>query len=113
MLLRTPEQSARFRPHRKEERPTVGHQGKSMTDTSIYERLTPLFRDVFDDDRIVATPELTAHKVGGWDSLSNVRLMVEIERAFSVHFSAMEITSLKNVGQLADLIERKIHRSEP
>jgi acyl carrier protein len=82
-----------------------------MTDVSIFERLTPLLRDVFDDDDIVATPELTAQKVGGWDSLGNVRLFLEIEKEFSVRFSATEIISLKNVGQLVDLIEKKTHRS--
>lgn len=82
-----------------------------MSDVSIFERLTPLLRDVFDDDDLVARPELTAHTVDGWDSLGNVRLFLEIEKAFSVRFSATEITSLRNVGQLADLIEKKTHHS--
>jgi acyl carrier protein len=78
-----------------------------MTDASIFEKLTPLLREVFEDDDLVATPELTARTVDGWDSLGNVRLFLEIERAFSLRFSATEITSLKNVGQLAQLIEKK------
>jgi acyl carrier protein len=82
-------------------------------DAPIFQRLTPLLRDVFDNDDLVATPELTAHKVDGWDSLGNVRLFLEIEKAFSVRFSATEISSLKNVGQLADLIEKKTHRTPP
>jgi acyl carrier protein len=79
-----------------------------VADSSILARMTPLLRDVFDDDDLVATSELTARKVPGWDSLGNVRLFLEVEREFSLHFSAMEMTSLKNVGQLADLIERKL-----
>ena len=81
-----------------------------MAYASILERLTPVLRDVFDNDDIVATPELTAQKVEGWDSLGNVRLLLEIEKAFAVRFSTTEITSLKNVGQLAELIEKKTHR---
>jgi acyl carrier protein len=84
-----------------------------MTDASIFERLTPLLREVFDNDDLVATPELTAHHVDGWDSLGNVRLFIEVESKFSVRFSATEISSLKNIGQLADLIERKIQRTSP
>ena len=76
-------------------------------DTSILERLTPVFRDVFDDDHLVATPALTANQVSGWDSFANVRLFVEIERVFGVRFSAMEIAALKNVGQLADTLAKK------
>lgn len=82
-----------------------------MADASVFERLTPLLRDVFDDDNLVATPELTARQVNGWDSLGNVRLFLEIETAFSVRFSATEISSLKNVGQLADLIAKKTYRA--
>ena len=84
-----------------------------MVDASIFVRLTPLLREVFDDDDIVATPALTAHKVSGWDSLGNVRLFLEIEKAFSVRFSATEITSLKNIGELAELIEKKILPAAP
>lgn len=82
-----------------------------MADASIFEKLTVLLRDVFDNDDLVATPELTARHVEGWDSLGNVRLFMEIERAFATRFSATEIASLKNVGELAELIERKARRT--
>jgi acyl carrier protein len=82
-----------------------------MTDVSVFDRLTPLLRDVFDDDNLVATPELTAQQVNGWDSLGNVRLFLEIEKAFSMRFSATEISTLKNIGQLAELIMRKSHHT--
>jgi acyl carrier protein len=82
-----------------------------MTVASILSRLTPVLRDVFDNDSLVATPELTARTVDGWDSLGNVRLFLEIEKAFAVRFSATEIASLKNVGQLAELIEKKANGS--
>lgn len=78
---------------------------------SIFDRLTPMLRDVFDNDDIVATPDLTAQKVAGWDSLGNVRLFLEVEKAFSMRFGAPEIASLKNVGQLAALIEQKASRA--
>lgn len=75
---------------------------------AIFNRLTPVLREVFDNDDLVATPELTASMVEGWDSLGNVRLFLEIERTFSLRFNAPEIASLKNVGQLAELIRHKI-----
>jgi len=78
-----------------------------MTNTLIIEKLTPILREVFYDDDIVAVPQMTASQVNGWDSLGHVRLLVEIERAFDVRFDATEISTLKSVGDLADLIERK------
>jgi acyl carrier protein len=78
--------------------------------TPVFDRLTTVLRDVFDNDEIIATPELSARNVNGWDSLGNVRLFLEIERAFAVRFSAIEIGSLKNLGQLAELIEQKVQQ---
>lgn len=72
----------------------------------IYVRLETIFRDVFDDDDLIVTPQLTASDVDGWDSMMNVQLMLSIERAFKVHFSASQIASLSNVGELAALIQR-------
>ena len=74
----------------------------------VYERLTSVFHDVFGDDEIVLTPTLTAKDVDGWDSLTHVRLMLTVERAFSIRLSAAEIGRLDNVGDLAELISRKM-----
>jgi len=74
----------------------------------IYERLTPVFQDVFDNDDIVLSPALTASQVEGWDSLGHVRLVVAIERALGITLSTAEITGLANVGQLVQVIERKL-----
>lgn len=73
----------------------------------IYAELTEILRDVFDSDTLVATPALTAPQVEGWDSLGNVRLFLTVEGAFGVRFSAGEISSIKNVGELAAAIVQK------
>jgi acyl carrier protein len=73
----------------------------------IYKSLTEILHDVFDDDSIIATPELTANDVEAWDSISNIRLFVAIESELGIQFSNAEITGLKNVGELVTLIQRK------
>jgi acyl carrier protein len=78
-----------------------------MDETQLYSRLTDLFRDVFDDDSIQATPQLSAKDVDGWDSLAHIRLILTIEKAFKVKFSTAEIGGLENVGGLAALIQSK------
>ena len=75
--------------------------------TSIYDKLTDVFHDVFEDDEIVLSPQLTAKDVEGWDSLTHVRLMLTVERAFSIKITAAEIGRLNSVGDLAELIARK------
>ena len=73
----------------------------------VYDRLTAVLQDVFEDDTVVAEPGLTADDVAGWDSLANLRLMLTVQKTFGVKFTAHEITSLDNLGELAALVEAK------
>jgi acyl carrier protein len=74
---------------------------------SIYETLTEILRDTFNDDDVVASPGLTADQVDGWDSLSHLRLMFAVEKKFSISLTALQIDSLRDVGDLAELIHSK------
>jgi acyl carrier protein len=80
----------------------------AMDETQIYHRLTALFQDVFDEDSIKLTPGLSAKDVDGWDSLTHIRLMLTVEKAFKIKFSTAEISKLENVGDLVTLIKAKI-----
>jgi acyl carrier protein len=75
---------------------------------SIMEPLTDIFCEVFDDDDITLSPEMTADDVDGWDSLSHVNLIVTIETRFNIKFSQKELLTFKNVGGLMSSIEGKI-----
>ncbi|PZR56355.1 MAG: acyl carrier protein [Candidatus Meridianibacter frigidus] len=76
----------------------------------VYERLTDILRDVFDDDALVARPGLAADQVPGWDSFAHLRLIFSVEKAFDVSFSASQMSGLKNVGELAELIDSKLSK---
>ena len=76
-----------------------------MPSSSILEQFTPLIREVFENNDLVATADLSASRVTGWDSLANVRLLISIEQAFNIRFSAAEMSGLRNLGELADLVE--------
>jgi len=79
----------------------------TMDEPQIYARLTQIFEDVFDEDSIKVTPELTAKDVDGWDSLTHIRLILTIEKAFKIKFSTSEIGKLENVGELVALIKAR------
>ena len=66
-----------------------------------------IFRDVFDDEDIQINVDATANDIDGWDSLAQIRLILQIEKRFSLHFDASEIEKLENVGQMAELISQK------
>jgi acyl carrier protein len=80
-----------------------------MNEPEIYEKLTPVFRDVFDDESLTPIAAMSADDVEDWDSLSHIRLVVAIEKAFSIRFSTAELGNLKTVADLVGLIAAKAH----
>jgi acyl carrier protein len=74
------------------------------------EKLNPIFRQVFEDDDIIVNRETTADDIDAWDSLSHINLVMAIEMEFKIRFALGELQSLKNVGHLADLIDKKLFR---
>jgi len=79
-----------------------------MIMNNLIEKLTDIFREVFDDDSIVLRNELTADDVENWDSLTHINLIVAIEKEFKIRFTTGEVSGLKNVGDLISLVSRKI-----
>ena len=79
-----------------------------MQSEQIYQQLNGIFADVFDDDAIVLKPAMTADDVDGWDSLTHIRLIISVEKAFKIKFSTAEVGKLKNVGEFVDLIASKV-----
>lgn len=78
-----------------------------MERSTIIERLVAVMEDVFDLDEVEYRDELNAADIGEWDSLSNIRFIVAVEREFGIRLTNSEIGALQNVGQLVDTIEDK------
>jgi acyl carrier protein len=79
-----------------------------MDDAQIYSRLTRVFNEVFDDETIELTPQLTAKDVDGWDSLTHIRLILSVEKEFKIRFTTSEIGNLENVGDLTALVKARV-----
>lgn len=71
------------------------------------QRVRDTMLDVFELDQLSITEATTAHDIEEWDSLSHIRLMVAIERAFKIRFTNAEIENLKDVGDLVRCIDIK------
>lgn len=74
----------------------------------ILEKLTGIFRTVFNDDTIILKDDLTANDVANWDSLTHMLMIGEVEKEFSVKFKLKELGKLEDVKSLIDLIELKL-----
>lgn len=75
---------------------------------SILSRLQPVFREVFEDESLTVDRGSDASSVDGWDSLAHVNLVASVEEEFGVRFALGELEDLQCVGDMVDLIERKL-----
>ncbi len=75
-----------------------------MSREDVFVTLNEVFRDVFDDEEITVTDKTTADDIEEWDSLEHINLLAAVEQAFSIKFNMGQVVSMKNVGEMADII---------
>ncbi len=56
--------------------------------------------------------DTVAAQVPGWDSLSHVRILGAVEQEFGIRFRSLEVMRLRNVGELQQLVSRKVGVSQ-
>ncbi len=76
--------------------------------SQMLSQLNEVFREVFDDDEIDVNRETSARDIEDWDSLMHVNLVLAVESKFGVRFTSTEVAALKDVGELNDLVEKKL-----
>ena len=79
-----------------------------MTRDEVMEKVTEIFRDVFDDEDIIITNETNSDDIEDWDSLEHITLIISMEKEFNMKFDIKEVNKLENVGQMIDLIVSKL-----
>lgn len=73
-------------------------------EAQCHERLTKVFREVFDNPTLKIKDDYDASSIPGWDSLAHVNLIVSIEEEFGISFTTAEIASFSCVGDVKKLI---------
>ena len=79
-----------------------------MSREEIYEQLNEVFRDVFDDDTIEVNDQTTSRDIEDWDSLEHINLIAAIETQFGMMFTMGQVVTMKNVGEMVDIISSQI-----
>lgn len=75
-----------------------------MNREQVHAKLTEVFQDVFDDDSIVLTDATSAKDIEDWDSLEHINLIAAVEKAFRMRFTMREVSGMKNVGEMMDIL---------
>ena len=75
-----------------------------MNKNDVIARLNEVFRDVFGDDSISVNASTTAADIEDWDSIEHINLMEAVEQEFGLRFKIREVSGMKNVGEMIDII---------
>ena len=81
-----------------------------MDAREVFSRLNRVSQDVFDDDTLHVTPSTTADDIEDWDSLEHITLISAVEREFRMKFKMGEISSMRNVGEMARIVAERAKR---
>lgn len=75
------------------------------SDTGI--KLRQIFRDVFDDDTLQFSDDLSPESLAAWDSLGHIRLISAIEDELSLSFTLEEIESMTSFAKVVSVVTSK------
>ncbi|SVA59751.1 uncharacterized protein METZ01_LOCUS112605 [marine metagenome] len=78
-----------------------------MNDENL-NKLTDVFRTLFNYPDLVLHDGLVAADVPGWDSFNHINLIINIEEEFGVQFTNDEVTKMQNIGDLKKILALKI-----
>jgi acyl carrier protein len=79
-----------------------------MNRAEILERIGTILNSVLGHNNFELNEELTAKDADGWDSLTHMIIITEIETAFDVKFKLKDLNKLNNMGSLLDLVSAKL-----
>ena len=80
-----------------------------MERKEIFQKLTVIFRDVMDNDEIILEDSTSANDIEEWASLAHVQLTEKIQDVFGIKFSAKEMASWVDVGEMVDFMEKQLN----
>ncbi len=81
-----------------------------LNEQDVMLRLTKIFRSVFDDKRIVISRRTVSDDIDDWDSLEHINLISAVENEFKMKFKMKEVSGMKNVGEMIDIICERAKR---
>jgi acyl carrier protein len=79
-----------------------------MERNEIIAQVKQILKTALNHENFEMSETLSATDVDGWDSLSHMIIISEVEKQFSITFKLKELNKMKNMGDMLDLIASKL-----
>jgi acyl carrier protein len=75
---------------------------------SVFDSIRSIAADVLGVPADRITGDTSPQSMENWDSVQHLNLVLAVEHAFGVMFEPEELDQMKSVGQIVQLVERKV-----
>ncbi len=79
-----------------------------MGKEEILAKVKEAFVSVLEHDNFQLADETTADDVDGWESVTHMMIISEVEKSFGIKFKLMDLMNMNNVGDLIRTIESEL-----
>ena len=79
-----------------------------MTKEAILENVNKSFTKILEHSNFELNENTTANDVDGWESITHMMIITEIENTFNIKFKLMDLMNMDNIGHLITTIEKEI-----
>ena len=79
-----------------------------MDKDAILEKISTAFTQVLEHSNFTLTDATTADDVDGWESITHMMIISEIETMFGIKFKLMDLMNMNNIGDLVKIIQSKV-----
>ena len=80
----------------------------AMQKEEILKILVSTAREIFDDEDVDFTLATPFSEIPDWDSLSNMHIIVRVERKLGITFQQTDFPAMSKIGELVDIIGQKV-----
>ncbi|SEK53018.1 acyl carrier protein [Aquimarina amphilecti] len=79
-----------------------------MSREEILSKVKTAFVSVLEHENFQLSDETTANDVDGWESITHMMIITEVEKTFNIKFKLMDLMNMNNVGDLINSIESEL-----
>lgn len=79
-----------------------------MSREDILSKVRTAFIAVLEHENFQLSDETTANDVDGWESITHMMIVTEVEKTFNIKFKLMDLMNMNNVGDLLNCIESEL-----
>jgi acyl carrier protein len=76
---------------------------------TLMNQVQQVFRNVFQDPTLLIEPGFSARDIRGWESLTHMTLIAELESFFGITFTFEEVSKFKTIGDMVQCISDKLN----